>query len=71
MTGEEQIRVFLGEYSVFAVVEASRDPQKYGHQVYRDLKNTGHKVYLVKPGVQEVLSDKCYPNLKELPKSLT
>jgi predicted CoA-binding protein len=65
--GEKQIKAFLDKRNVFAVVGASRDPQKYGHQVYRDLKDAGYKVYPVNPNAQEVLGDKCYPSLKELP----
>jgi predicted CoA-binding protein len=67
MSSEEKIRAFLDKRNVFAVVGASRDPQKYGHQVYRDLKSAGYKVYPVNPSAQEVLGDKCYPDLKELP----
>ena len=67
MVGEKQIKAFLDKRNVFAVVGASRDPQKYGHQVYRDLKDAGYKVYPVNPNAQEVLGDKCYPSLKELP----
>jgi predicted CoA-binding protein len=67
MSSEEKIRAFLDKCNVFAVVGASRDPQKYGHQVYRDLKSAGYKVYPVNPSAQEVLGDKCYPDLKELP----
>jgi predicted CoA-binding protein len=65
--GEKQIKAFLDKRNVFAVVGASRDPQKYGHQVYRDLKDAGYKVYPVNPNAQEVLGDKCYPSLKEPP----
>jgi predicted CoA-binding protein len=67
MSSEEKIRAFLDKHNVFAVVGASRDPRKYGHQVYRDLKSAGYKVYPVNPSAQEVLGDRCYPDLKELP----
>jgi len=53
--------------NVIAVVGASRDPEKYGHRVYKDLKQAGYKVYPVNPNTDEVLGDKCYPNLKSLP----
>jgi len=66
-SSEDKIRAFLDKHNVFAVVGASRDPQKYGHQVYRDLKSAGYKVYPVNPSAQEVLGDRCYPDLKELP----
>ncbi|RLI45716.1 CoA-binding protein, partial [Candidatus Bathyarchaeota archaeon] len=35
--------------------------------VYKDLKKAGYKVYPVNPNAEEVLGDKCYPNLGDLP----
>lgn len=61
------IRGFLNKRNVIAVVGASRDPKKYGHQVYRDLKEAGYKVYPVNPNADEILGDKCYPDLESLP----
>jgi len=63
----ELINKFLDKTNVFAVVGASRDPEKYGHQVYKDLKRAEYKVYPVNPNAKEVLGDKCYPDLKDLP----
>jgi len=65
---EELIKAFLDKKNIFAVVGASRDPQKYGYQVYKDLKNAGYEVYPVNPNADEILGDKCYPNLENLPK---
>ena len=64
---EELIRAFLNKKNIFAVVGASRDPKKYGHQVYKDLKNAGYEVYAVNPNAEEILGDKSYPNLENLP----
>ena len=64
---KELIRAFLNKKNIFAVVGASRDPKKYGYQVYRDLKNAGYEVYAVNPNAEEILGDKCYPNLENLP----
>jgi len=61
------IEEFLEKSNVFTVVGASRDPSKYGHQVYRDLRAAGYKVYPVNPNADEILGDKCYPNLESLP----
>jgi len=58
---------FLDKKNVFAVVGASRNPEKYGHQVYKDLRNAGYRVYPVNPNANEVLGDKCYPTLEALP----
>jgi predicted CoA-binding protein len=63
----ELITKFLEKTNIFAVVGASRDPEKYGHQVYKDLKGAGYKVYPVNPNAKEILGDKCYPDLKDLP----
>jgi len=63
----ELINKFLEKTNIFAVVGASRDTEKYGHQVYKDLKTAGYKVYPVNPNAKEILGDKCYPDLKDLP----
>jgi len=64
---ENLIKVFLYKENIFAVVGASRDPKKYGHQVYRDLRNAGYRVYCVNPNADEILGNICYPSLKVLP----
>jgi hypothetical protein len=64
---QELIKAFLNKRNIFAVVGASRDPKKYGYQVYKDLKNAGYEVYAVNPNAEEILGDKCYPNLENLP----
>lgn len=64
------IKEYLKEENVFAVIEASRNPEKYGHQVYKDLRGAGYTVYPINPNANEVLGDKCYSDLKnkDLPK---
>ncbi|MCK4313591.1 CoA-binding protein, partial [Candidatus Bathyarchaeota archaeon] len=42
---QELITKFLDKKNVFAVVGASRNPEKFGHQVYRTLRNAGYRVY--------------------------
>jgi predicted CoA-binding protein len=66
---EELIKEFLNKKNIFAVVGASRDPQKYGFQVYRDLKSAGYQVYPINPNTNEILGDKCYPSLETLPRT--
>ena len=61
------MRDMVDKKNVIAIVGASRNPEKYGHRVYKDLKQAGYKVYPVNPNTDEVLGDKCYPNLKSLP----
>ena len=64
---EELIREFLNKRNIFAVVGASRDPKKYGYQVYKDLKEAGYEVYPVNPNTDRILGERCYPELGDLP----
>jgi len=64
---ETRIKEFLRKENIFAVVGVSRDPAKYGHQVYKDLKEAGYVVYAVNPNIDEVLGDQCNHSLSELP----
>lgn len=64
---EELIEKFLKEDNIFAIVGVSKDPNKYGHKVFKDLKGGGYKVYPINPNTDEVLSDKVYNSLKDLP----
>ena len=64
---EQMIEKFLEKRNVFAVVGASRNPVKYGHQIYMDLRNAGYTVYPVNPNADEILGDKCYAHLESLP----
>jgi len=58
---------FLRKKNVFAVVGASKNPDKYGHQVYKDLKGAGYTVYPLNPNADKILGDKCYVGLNDLP----
>jgi len=61
------IKDFLWKQNVFAVIGVSRNPAKYGHQVYKDLKEAGYVVYAVNPNIDTVSGDRCYHSLSELP----
>lgn len=58
---------YLKKQNVFAVVGVSINPEKYGHQVYKDLKEAGYVVYAINPNIDEVLGDQCYNSLSDLP----
>ena len=64
---EELIKEFLNKRNIFVVVGASRNPKKYGYQVYKDLKEAGYTVYPVNPNADEILGDRCYSDIKNLP----
>jgi hypothetical protein len=55
--------------NVFAVVGASKDPAKYGHMVYKTLKDAGYRVYPVNPNADVIDGDTVYPLLDNLPET--
>ncbi len=63
----DQITDFLRKQNVFTVIGVSSNPAKYGHQIYKDLKEVGYVVYAVNPNIDTVSGDRCYHSLSELP----
>jgi len=64
---KDLINKFLNKKNVFAVIGVSRNPKKYGSRVYNDLKKNEYKVYPINPNIDEILGDKCYSRLANLP----
>ena len=64
---ENPLTDFLRKQNVFVVIGVSSNPAKYGHQVYKDLKEAGYVVYPVNPNIDTVSGDRCYHSLSELP----
>lgn len=54
----------------FAVVGASRDRNKYGNIVYRELRSHGFRVFAVNPMAREIEDDPCYATLADLPEKV-
>ncbi len=59
---------FLDVNNVVAVVGASRNPEKWGHKLYKFFKSAGYrKVYPVNPNAETIDGDRAYPSLDSLP----
>ena len=54
-----------------AVVGATDNPSKYGHVIYKDLKQKGFTVYPVNPKASTVDGDKVYSTVGEIPEKPT
>ena len=54
----------------FAVVGASRDRNKYGNVIYRELRSRGFRVFAVNPAAREIEGDPSYPTLADLPEKV-
>ncbi|MFO1371696.1 MAG: CoA-binding protein [Candidatus Competibacteraceae bacterium] len=67
-TGE--IRELLKRIKTIAVVGLSPSAGRPSHGVARALQGFGYRIIPVNPAVSEVLGEKSYPNLRELPESV-
>jgi len=63
---QNQIREIL-KYKVVAVVGLSKDPEKSSHRVGTYLKQHGYHIIPVNPFLTEVLGEKCYKSLHDIP----
>ena len=63
---QDLIKEFMAQKR-FAIVGATDNPKKYGHQIFKNLKSRGYEVYPVNPGLKELDGVKCYPSLADIP----
>lgn len=52
----------------FAVIGVSRNHEKYGYQIFRNLSDKGYNVYPVNPKIDEIDGKKVYPSLAAIEK---
>jgi predicted CoA-binding protein len=64
---EDVLRAILSEYKNVAVVGLSNDPTRPSYGVAEYLKNHGFHIVPVNPFVTEVLGEKSYKSLLEMP----
>ncbi len=62
-----EIKAILQDYKVVAVVGLSPKPERPSFRVAHYLKEHGYQIVPVNPGQKEILGEKCYPTLKEIP----
>ena len=63
---KQAIDQFLSSRTI-AVVGVSRNKDKFGNYLYRELKRTGHAVFAVNPNLDMAEGDRCYAGLGALP----
>ncbi len=56
-----------GELPTLAVVGLSDDPSRPSYSVSAYMQRAGYRVLPVNPAITEVLGERCYPSLRELP----
>ncbi|MBI4794783.1 MAG: CoA-binding protein [Deltaproteobacteria bacterium] len=61
------IAEIIKNYRVVAVVGLSTDPGRPSYRVAEYLQQHGFRIIPVNPGCQEILGEKCYPSLRDIP----
>ena len=67
---DEAIKEILESHSTVAVVGLSRNPSKDSYRVAEYLQSQGYRIVPVNPVAEEILGEKSYPSLLELPGAL-
>ncbi len=63
----EMIRELLTQTRTWAVVGCSPDPRRDSHRIARLLQARGFRVIPVNPAVGELLGERCYPSVGDIP----
>ncbi len=58
------------EAQTIAVVGASNDPEKYSHEVASYLKEVGYRIVPVNPTEEEVLGERAYDTVDQVPEEI-
>lgn len=70
MVSESEIKEILEKYRTLAVVGLSHEKTKYSHTVAEYLKGKGYRIIPINPFDEEILGEKCYKSLLEIPEEL-
>ncbi|MGQ9920851.1 MAG: CoA-binding protein [Desulfobacca sp.] len=62
-----EIAAIIRQYRTIAVVGLSPDPSRPSYQVAQYLQDQGYRIIPVNPKCQEILGERCYPNLRAIP----
>jgi uncharacterized protein len=65
-TSKVSIESFLSSQRI-AVAGVSRDPKKFGHQVFKQLIEKGFEVYPINPNVDNIAGIPCFKSVAVLP----
>jgi predicted CoA-binding protein len=67
---DEELRLLLGAARTVAVVGLSSKPNRPSHDVAAYLQRHGYRIVPVNPNEREVLGERAYPSLPDLPEDL-
>lgn len=67
---DDEIRQLLQDATTIAIVGASSDPDRTSHGIMRRLQQGGFRVIPVNPNEAEVLGERAYPALADVPEPI-
>jgi uncharacterized protein len=67
---DRELRILLGDAKTVAVVGLSSNPDRPSHGVAEYLQEHGYRIVPVNPNEREVLGERAYPSLLEVPPDL-
>jgi predicted CoA-binding protein len=70
MPSDQELRSILGEAKTIAVVGLSSKPDRDSHEVAEYLQGKGYRIIPVNPNETEVLGEKAYPSLLDVPEKV-
>jgi len=70
LSQEDTIKSILENYKIVAIVGLSKDSSKDSYGVGQFLQSKGYKIIPINPTADEILDEKCYKSLLEMPEDL-
>lgn len=67
ITTDTDLKRLFETVRTIAVVGCSPRPERAGHYVARYLQELGYRIIPVNPGQTEILGEKCYASLRDIP----
>ncbi len=67
---DNTLRRILTDAKTIAIVGASANPERDSHGIFRRLQSVGYHVIPVNPRETEVLGEKAYPSLEDVPEKV-
>ena len=70
MNEPELIHEILEKTKTIAVVGISKNPERPSYHVAAEMQRRGYRIVPINPVLKEVLNEKCYPSLRDIPFSV-
>jgi predicted CoA-binding protein len=67
ITNDLHLKRLFETVRTIAVVGCSPKPERAGHYVAKYLQDLGYRIIPVNPGQTEILGEKCYASLRDIP----